>query len=179
MSSVTENLHVSSAISKNSMTNTFHNLISPPLFIQWFNESLPHHSKKYEKNIAKREMDPGCRLFGPWSFHSEGLEMLRLCLNFLAVPRQLYRWPCHWLTDWLTKYYTLLKNTIIQHSSLRDLWPLRHVMRVMRRHDLNNKKTMTKTMTMTKTKTTTKTFREHPQRLILETYDFWDIWSEW
>ena len=33
-------------------------------------------------------------------------------------------------------------------------------------------------MTMTKTKTITKTFRERPQRLILETYGLWDIWSQ-
>ena len=26
--------------------------------------------------------------------------------------------------------------------------------------------------------TMTKTFRERPQRVILETYDLWDIWSE-
>ena len=44
-------------------------------------------------------------------------------------------------------------------------------MRVMRRHDLTNKKTITKTKTMTMTKTVTKTFRERPQRVILETYD--------
>ena len=25
----------------------------------------------------------------------------------------------------------------------------------------------------------TNTFREHPQRAILETCDLWDIWSEW
>ena len=42
-------------------------------------------------------------------------------------------------------------------------------MRVMRKHDLTNKKTITKTKTMTKTMT--KTFRERPQRVILETYD--------
>ena len=30
-----------------------------------------------------------------------------------------------------------------------------------------------------KTKTKTKTFREHPQRTIIETCDLWDIWSEW
>ena len=47
---------------------------------------------------------------------------------------------------------------------------MRHVIRVMRRHDLTDKKKMTKTMTMTKTKTMTKTFRERPQRVILETY---------
>ena len=27
--------------------------------------------------------------------------------------------------------------------------------------------------------TKTNTFREHFQRAILETYDLWDIWSEW
>ena len=43
-------------------------------------------------------------------------------------------------------------------SDSRDLWPLRHVIRVMGRHDLNNKKTMTKT----------KTYREHLQRAILD-----------
>ena len=32
-------------------------------------------------------------------------------------------------------------------------------------------KTITKTKTMTKTKTKTKTFREHPQRATLETFD--------
>ena len=48
-------------------------------------------------------------------------------------------------------------------------------MRVMRRHELTNKNEMTKTTTMTKTKTMTKTFREHPQRVIPETYDFSDI----
>jgi carbohydrate-binding DOMON domain-containing protein len=43
----------------------------------------------------------------------------------------------------------------------------------MRRPGLTNKKTMTNTNTMTKakTKTMTKTFREHPQRAILETCD--------
>ena len=44
-------------------------------------------------------------------------------------------------------------------------------MRVMRKDDLTNKKTITKTKTMTMTKTMTKTFRERPQRVILETYD--------
>ena len=48
---------------------------------------------------------------------------------------------------------------------------MRHVTRVMRRHDLTNEKKMTKTMAMTKTKTMTETFREQPQRVILETYD--------
>ena len=46
---------------------------------------------------------------------------------------------------------------------------MRHVIRVMRRHDLTNKKTVTmtktntKTMTMTMTMTIINTFGEHPQ----------------
>ena len=43
----------------------------------------------------------------------------------------------------------------------------------------DQKKTMTKTKTNTKTKTKTNTFREHLQKAILETFDHWDIWSEW
>ena len=92
---------------------------------------------------------------------------------FFSCPEQLNRWPCHWLTnsgyftDWHTK------------SDPRDLWPLRHLIRVMRRQDITTKKTMTKTNTNTKTMTKTNTFREHLQRAILETYDIWDIWLEW
>ena len=48
---------------------------------------------------------------------------------------------------------------------------MRHLIRVMRRHDLTNKKTITKTKTMTKTKTLTKTFGEDPERATQETYD--------
>ena len=46
---------------------------------------------------------------------------------------------------------------------------------VIRKHDLTNKKTTTKT----NTKTMTNTFREHLQRAIFETFDLWDVWSEW
>ena len=50
---------------------------------------------------------------------------------------------------------------------------MRHLFRVMRRQDMTKKitKTNTKRKTMTKTKTKTKTFREHPQRAVLETCD--------
>ena len=42
---------------------------------------------------------------------------------------------------------------------------MRHLIKMMRRHDLTKKKTMTKTNTKTKTKkmTKTNTFREHLQ----------------
>ena len=46
-----------------------------------------------------------------------------------------------------------------------------HLIRVMRTHDLTKKKTMTKTKTKTKTMTKTNTFRDHLQRVILETCD--------
>ena len=46
---------------------------------------------------------------------------------------------------------------------------MRHVIRVMRRHDLTNKNTIT--MTKTNTKTMIKTFGEHPQIATPETFD--------
>ena len=52
---------------------------------------------------------------------------------------------------------------------------MRHLIRVMKTHDLTNKKTMTKTKTKTKTKTMTmtktNTFREYLQRATLENCD--------
>ena len=35
---------------------------------------------------------------------------------FLAVPRQLYRFPCHSLTDSLTDSLPVLKDTTKEHS---------------------------------------------------------------
>ena len=59
---------------------------------------------------------------------------------FLAVPRQLYRFPCHSLTHSLTHWLTdCLFWKTLPKSTLRDLWPLRHVIRVTRRHELTNK----------------------------------------
>ena len=58
-------------------------------------------------------------------------------------------------------------------SNPRDLWPLRHLFRVMRRQDMTKKITKSKT----NTKTMTYTFREHPQRA-LETCDLrLDTWD--
>ena len=79
-------------------------------------------------------------------------------------------------------------------------WPLRHLIRVMRRWPEPRKtitKTKTKTMTKentfrnhlqrafletntnTKTMTKTNTFREHLQRALLEAHDLRQIWSQW
>ena len=64
-------------------------------------------------------------------------------------------------------------------SDPRDFWPLRHLIRVIRRHELTNKKTLPKTKTMTMTNAMTKTLREHPQRAALETCNLWNIGPEW
>ena len=56
-------------------------------------------------------------------------------------------------------------------SDPRDLWPLEHLIRVMRGHDLTNKNTMTKTSTKTKTMTETMT------KTIPETCDIWDTYN--
>ena len=48
---------------------------------------------------------------------------------------------------------------------------MRHLIRVMKRHDPTKKKTMTKKKTNTKTMTKTNTFRELYQRATLETCD--------
>ena len=53
------------------------------------------------------------------------LSELWLKIRLLAVPRQLYRQPCHSLS---TRHYHKLK------CILRDLRPLRHVIGAMRRH---------------------------------------------
>ena len=59
-----------------------------------------------------------------------------------SCPEQLNRWPCHWLTHslthslshWVTDFYFCHTK-----SNPRDLQPLRHLIRVMRRHDLTEK----------------------------------------
>ena len=53
-------------------------------------------------------------------------------------------------------------------SDPRDLWALRHLIRVMRGHDLTKRNTMTKANTKTKTITKTMT------KTIPETCDIWD-----
>ena len=50
---------------------------------------------------------------------------------FLA-QQQLNRWPCHSLTHWQYFYFWHSKSDPI------DLWPLRHLITVMRKHDLTN-----------------------------------------
>ena len=80
------------------------------------------------------------------------------------------------ISDFRKKIQILGKNLPFE-SHPGGKWPLRHLIRVMRRQDMTKK--ITKTNTKTKNMTKTKTFREHPQRAVLETCDLWYIWSEW
>ena len=58
-----------------------------------------------------------------------------LLFKFLAVQNSsIGDLVTHWLTDWLR---VLLLLTL--QSDPRDLWPLRHLIRVMGRHDLTEK----------------------------------------
>ena len=54
-----------------------------------------------------------------------------------SCPQQLNRWPCHSLTHWLTHWLRVLLLLTLQ-SDPRDLWPLRHLIRMIRKHDLTN-----------------------------------------
>ena len=54
--------------------------------------------------------------------------------SVFSCPQQLNRWPCHSLSHSLSQ--SLLLLTL--QSDPRDLWPLRHLIRVMRKHDLTN-----------------------------------------
>ena len=81
------------------------------------------------------------------------------------------------VTHSLSEWGTFLKTQ--QQSDPRDLRPLRHLIRMISRHDLTKKKTMTKTKAKTKTITKTNTIGKNFQKAIQETCDLWNIWSEW
>jgi len=73
------------------------------------------------------------------SFHVDFQCLCQLLINHLfSCPKQLNRWPCHSLTHWLTHSLTDWQYFYFWHtkSDPRDLWPLRHFIRVMRKHDL-------------------------------------------
>ena len=56
-----------------------------------------------------------------------------------SCPEQLNRWPCHWLTHSVTQSLRVLLLLTLQ-TDPRDLRPLRHLIRVMKRHDLTEKR---------------------------------------
>ena len=60
---------------------------------------------------------------------------------FFSCPEQLNRWPCHSLTESLS--HSLSQYFYFWHtqSDTRELWPLKHPIRELRRHDLTEKNT--------------------------------------
>ena len=96
----------------------------------------------------------------------------------------IYRKPNHGMNDKLVKLTKksllcwckcnlvalLCTVALIMLSNIWDLWPLRHFLRVIRKHGLTNKKTKTKTMT--------NTFWEHLQMTIQEKLrNCWHFWQ--
>ena len=71
---------------------------------------------------------------------------------FFGCPRQISRWPCHSLSEWVSE---VLISASSEHCRLqscrRHLWPFLQLIRRMRRNVMNNKKTKTDTKTKTKT----------------------------
>ena len=63
-------------------------------------------------------------------------------LMFLAVTWQVNRWPCHSLSQSVSDPLLILEHMTshwMTESYPGDLWPLRHLFRVMRRHDMTKK----------------------------------------
>ena len=112
-----------------------------------------------------------------WVTHTFSDLLALQSLQFLAVQTRV--WDSSIPTPVTTSLTTRTFYFLTSKSDPRDLWPLRHMIRVIMRHDLTKRNIMTKTNTKTKTMTKTNTFREHLQRAILETFDLWDIRSEW
>ena len=104
--------------------------------------------------------DPQNQLTDP----SRGSKFFSNPLDFLAV--QLKRWPCPlealsvWL-HWQSRVFTTLQ------SEPGYLWPLRHLIRVMRRQDLTKKSTYLPTCP--------------PTLENINSRDLWPLWhwSEW
>ena len=95
---------------------------------------------------------------------------LEQAFESLAMPRTLWDiwsewwWHMTWPqkktnTNTYTKTKTMTKTNTLRapsKSNPRDLWPLRHLIRVTKRQDLTKKTTMTKTKKKKKTNTMTK-----------------------
>ena len=64
--------------------------------------------------------------------------------HIFSCPEQLYRWPCPLVRP---APLTIRVFTTLQRDP-RDLWPLRHLIRVMRRHDQSRSLKSTTTATM-------------------------------
>ena len=142
----------------------------PPSFFWHINASVPKTNSEcfmFEKVRVEQKCQIDFKSWIGWGEVGWKRESW-IEVQFLAVPKTMSERVTLSLTHSLITTHCW-KNTLRDLCPLtcdesdEDTWP-------------DQKKAMAKTMTMTKTMT--KTFREHPQRVILETYDPWDIWSE-
>ena len=76
------------------------------------------------------------------SKHKDEEEQVRELWQHLFISGPRHGLHCHWLTEWVTSTHCW---KTLPYSTPRYLWSLKHLNKLMRRHDLTNKKTMTKT----------------------------------
>ena len=100
------------------------------------NVSSSHKTSTCENHCTWEEEEHGSGFHlssqRTWSLGSPMFDVWCFC-----CPEQLNRWPCHWLTDWLRTLLIDIKKKQLK-SEPKDLWPLRHLIRVMRRQDQAN-----------------------------------------
>ena len=106
----------------------------------YYTRFLPEHERVHVlPHLGEKEPIPcACPL---WQLLEQQFCSFLITM-FLAVQNRLFwtaqsRWPCHSLThctDWLRVLLLLALQ-----SDPRDLWPLRHLIRVMGRHNLTEK----------------------------------------
>ena len=97
------------------------------------------HFHQYHQNLIL-EYALKCHIRRPKKSPPFGWMLNAFFKQCFSCPKQLNRWPCHSLTDWLTDWLT--DSTFCfwhTKSNPGELWPLRHLIRVVRRHDLNEK----------------------------------------
>ena len=105
-----------------------------------------------------------------WDFLVSEQQQLILGLRFFSCPCPDTISTAQYVTMSVEHHYSIRHFTTLLRDPGR-LWHLRNIIRVIRRHDLSNKKTNTKIMT--------KTFRKHLQREIFNNFDQEYVKCEW
>ena len=94
-------------------------------------------------------------------------------VGIFSCPQQLNRTHCPSLGPSVHPLPLTIRVFTTLQSDPRDLWPLRHLIRVMRRHDLTKKYLPTYIPTHLPTYLCT-SIREQPKGAIIGTCDIWD-----
>ena len=84
-------------------------------------------------NVSHRHHDIRCGNRGQQQEQEQGYCYVGWTLDVFSYPEQLNRWPC------LSLGLSGTTNNQTLQSDPRDLRPLRHLIRVMKRHDLTKK----------------------------------------